>query len=62
MDATEYRVTALRLRRIRLLNEIAFLHGDRAHGGPQHETEIDRYRGELAEIDHILMNSCERGI
>lgn len=33
-----------------LQRELSFLCGDRAHGRPQHEEEIERLRREIAEL------------
>ena len=44
----------LRLVRLRTLNEIAFIAGDRAHGGPARETELADLRRTLRELDDRL--------
>jgi len=47
----------LRLVRIRTLNEIAFLAGDRAHGGPARETELAELRRRLRELDECIAHA-----
>ena len=44
----------LRLVRIRTLNEIAFIAGDRAHGGPARELELAALRRTLRELDERI--------
>ena len=44
----------LRLVRIRTLNEIAFIAGDSAHGGPARELELAVLRRTLRELDERL--------
>jgi hypothetical protein len=39
-----------RVRRIRVLNEIGFIHSDQAHGGPDRTAELERLRAELKEL------------
>ena len=47
----------LRLVRLRTLNEIAFIAGDRAHGGPARETELANLRRTLHELDERLVTA-----
>jgi hypothetical protein len=44
----------LRLVRIRTLNEIAFIAGDRAHGGPPREPELADLQRTLRELDERI--------
>jgi hypothetical protein len=44
----------LRLVRIRTLNEIAFIAGDRAHGGPTQECELAELRRTLRDLDERI--------
>ncbi|MGO9266676.1 MAG: hypothetical protein ACLQBA_17655 [Candidatus Binataceae bacterium] len=44
----------LRLVRIRTLNEIAFIAGDRAYGGPTRETELAALRRTLHDLDERI--------
>jgi hypothetical protein len=41
----------LKRERIRLRNELAFIHGDRAHGGPAQEDLVGMLRSRIAAID-----------
>lgn len=53
LQPNDVAASGLELVRIRTLNEIAFIAGDRAHGGPPREVE-------LAELRHILRVLDER--
>jgi hypothetical protein len=44
----------MRLDRVRILNEIAFLTGDRAHGGPAREGELAELRRLLNQLDQAI--------
>jgi hypothetical protein len=42
------------LQRVRLRNELAFIYGDRAHGGPPREEMAAQLKSRLAAIDHRI--------
>ena len=44
----------LRLVRVRTLNEIAFLTGDRAHGGPARDADLAELRRTLHHLDEQI--------
>ena len=50
----------LKLARIRTLNEIAFIAGDCAHGGPAREAELGELRRVLRELDEQIAAAAHR--
>jgi len=52
----------LKLARIRTLNEIAFIAGDRAHGGPAREQQLVELRRELRELDERIAAADAGGV
>ncbi len=51
---------ALRLVRARTLNEIAFIRGDLAHGGPARDEELSALRQKLHELDRRIAEGSNR--
>ena len=47
--------------RIKVRTEIAFIHGDRAHGGPAREEERAAWRAALAMLDDRLESLSHNG-